>query len=765
MNTLYFNLTNLPFSCLLNSKRSSSSLPIINDYSSNDVDELYDKMLDGEASRADIEDIENMNVLWNTVTMLIKSISIKTNDMAEECSQYPSHILRLLGSYFSTLEVLIANQPNNLKYFSDLLYNTLDHELSTDSIVQLLREYKDLFPFAYMFIRRTGKNPPSCIDRLIDQYNKSTDVELEDSGNLDDYMFAPDIVTPSIMPRQPFTFDQHKSPVKSSGEDEIQPYSFYDSDSMHSPQNQGSVAEDNTLYSFARDDWIQDEDEDSDGDRYVPPVKQPKKKITRMRANVTKKVTKKSNKIDLFISNSNDSSVVPTSGSRVDVQSVHDDFDVEEMVLDEDLLPKQASEVKPLKVFDDDSEEEDTLKIIGDYKRTLQIPSKAAPQQVVRKDSNIALESDIELSDTEQVESNNWQNNSAPKQGGSPKGNQYSDNLFKAKRTNPLDASIELRSSATTNKASSGWVSAGVSQNSRSPANPLEKSIDTNEVVSRAKNPLDFSLDGPLEDHDDKSGKKNLSESTKSVAVRMPALPSPAKDRGDKDNLEDSNSETSATVPIEEVLTKSPSPKSYKAEEIKNNKSITNERKAELRKEYLKRKELQEAANRSASNEGSKNSSPGKPIPSLKNSLEANAPIFRKSVSFDQHDYRKLSRSPDVQGKERSPSPPSRTAGVPLSLNLEDQSPSRSIDSASSHSTINIIKPKRYQPAVPFKMPKDYQKVPPQLIPPPLSEFALETGTVFEGWLNKKSGRLGLLQKVILFKFVYIILLANNYFL
>jgi hypothetical protein len=311
-------------------------------------EQLVQSLLEGEVSKNDLEKVQHLSILWNACVMIAKKLSLGDIFLSsdQDYSSLQVHVSRFLGAFLSTFELILEQNSSLLPDLTQTAFEifTNNDNSKQDAIVQLLKEYKDWFPFSYMFNRRTGKYPRSSFDH-INQYfsrqqnqrsgeklsmsqsqsqSKSYDEDDEDHGVAigeeaelfkyeDEYVdtftdsFAagqfPDFAPPNIMPLKPF--DSNSSPgvegeARSKNKFDHREYQYAVQRSPSTEENQKnklpmneedhqvSASEEYILKSYYdySGNWNNnptEEDEDSDRDTsYIssPPVA---KRMTRMK--------------------------------------------------------------------------------------------------------------------------------------------------------------------------------------------------------------------------------------------------------------------------------------------------------------------------------------------------------------------------------------------------------------------------------------------------------------------------------------------------
>jgi hypothetical protein len=307
------------------SKRSTSDMMPFLDLQNEEVNQLIKSIRSGDASRSDLEEASSLNVLWCGVVLVLKSniYFVGNEDVGSVAAKLPVHVQRFFGAFFSTFETVMGHQRSNSPYLvqSLLLCVQPNADSAHTVIVQMMRDYKTLFSYAYMFNRRTGVVPTSQLEQVTDYFKHlKTDAVVEgvdssatahmllDDDN-DSYeqllratterIAAPRFSAPSVMPLRPVKLlsdDEHygsdyQPAVASDLENDL----LYNKQHVHAAQ-EGALLNDDSMYSmdggsilnsyYKYNGWNNsiEEDEDSGDDHYQPPVPAPRtKRMTRMR--------------------------------------------------------------------------------------------------------------------------------------------------------------------------------------------------------------------------------------------------------------------------------------------------------------------------------------------------------------------------------------------------------------------------------------------------------------------------------------------------
>lgn len=254
-------------------------------------------------------------------------------DVTTLASNLPVHVQRFFGALFATFEVLMGHQRKNSVYLVQSLIVCVgpDKDNVQAIIVQMVKDYRSMFSYAYMFNRRTGASPVSQVEHVIEYFehankthapDKVTNsvapyeppVLLDDDDN-DSYdrlmqshgdrMLAPSFGAPSVMPLRPVKLlsdDEHYgsdyqpavasdlerdltyNPAKAEVDHNL---ALMNDDSMYSMDG-GSIL--NSYYKYNGWNNAVEEDEDSDNDNFVAPVVAPAavKRMTRMRQSINR---------------------------------------------------------------------------------------------------------------------------------------------------------------------------------------------------------------------------------------------------------------------------------------------------------------------------------------------------------------------------------------------------------------------------------------------------------------------------------------------
>lgn len=268
-------------------------------------------------------------MLWCGIVLVLKSniYFIGKESIEVLAARLPVHVQRFFGALFSTFETLMGHQRDNSNYLVQSLLVCVqpDAEKAQMTIIQMVKDYKSLFSYAYMFNRRTGVIPTSQLDHVVEYFKQLSDdapgsrldsdnarLLLEDDNDSYDQLMsstvekiaAPKFGAPSVLPLRPVKLlsdDEHygsdyQPAVASDRENDLfynkrnrdtapqQPpahLTMLNDDSMYSMDG-GSIL--NSYYKYNGWNNTFEEDEDSGNDQYQPPVPAPRtKRVTRMR--------------------------------------------------------------------------------------------------------------------------------------------------------------------------------------------------------------------------------------------------------------------------------------------------------------------------------------------------------------------------------------------------------------------------------------------------------------------------------------------------
>ena len=302
------------------------------DLKNDEVNQLSNIIRSGDASRSDLDDASSLNVLWCGVVLVLKNniYFMGHEDISVISSQLPVHVQRFFGALFSTFEVLMDHQSRNSKYLVQSLIVCVQPNAQhvQTIIIQMIKHYKSLFSYAYMFNRRTGLNPISQTQQVVEYFDSESDsirptshfttgtnqqllIEDDDSDSYDQLIHAttdnfsvPKFSAPSVMPLRPVKLlsdDEHygsdyqpaavsdrendvlynKNHAERSGEQQ-QHLALLNDDSMYSIDG-GSIL--NNYYKYSGWNNTFEEDEDSGDDQpEQPALPMPRtRRMTRMR--------------------------------------------------------------------------------------------------------------------------------------------------------------------------------------------------------------------------------------------------------------------------------------------------------------------------------------------------------------------------------------------------------------------------------------------------------------------------------------------------
>jgi len=141
-----------------------------------EVDQLYSAIVNGDASTSDLEDVADISLLWSAIILIVRSTELLMYQRSSiEPSELAVHIQRFIGALFSTFENLLEHQSACTAYLVQSIQSCYSNSFnekkaaSESALIQMMSEYRSLFPYAYMFNRRTGKSPSSQIDKVTER--------------------------------------------------------------------------------------------------------------------------------------------------------------------------------------------------------------------------------------------------------------------------------------------------------------------------------------------------------------------------------------------------------------------------------------------------------------------------------------------------------------------------------------------------------------------------------------------------------------------
>jgi hypothetical protein len=276
-------------------------------------------------------------VIWAAIVRVAQSLKLLQyfQDNQQDLSNIPVNYSRFIGALICTFEVLLDVYPAEIEALVQDMQTVFippnSPERVDDKMVQLLREYKDLFPYAYMFNRRSGKYPKSASDVVNRYYKMRLSLNSNSLGSEEDDNFKdegdddtlgdsftpehfPDLLTPTIMPLKPFSQgDNSQLPNNSRDYSDAVQLSPNTASALLSAGNRdinsagqvvgmnsgGGIADSNNIpytpdgasildayYSHittANQSLIEEDEEDSDQDHPYFPQRKPVRRVTRMK--------------------------------------------------------------------------------------------------------------------------------------------------------------------------------------------------------------------------------------------------------------------------------------------------------------------------------------------------------------------------------------------------------------------------------------------------------------------------------------------------
>lgn len=390
-----------------------------------EIQQVFSSILTGEAMRSDFESVSSLGVLWMALVRVARTIDISpAADALPDFSFLGADEGRFFGAFISTFEVLMENRSSDAGLLVGCLSQVfldreLDNNLSTEStLLQLVREYKDLFPFAYTFNRRVSRSPRSSFDGIerffrssranttnISSNTSNSSIADDDSEMDDDDTMSssfpmesfPSIMAPSIAPLKPYG--------------ELSPEPSPDGGGLYSP-HQASIV--NAYYSnYEGHGNGYEEDEDSEVDHsavYAAQAaaalrKSKGKRITRMKA--SKKKASTNTNINTSATSSGNST--PTRGKSVTFKDSNEVMEISAMDSPGPSPARQTAPVRPIvsQLEDDDDDIEEMVLLPASKPNPSAASANAAPVTSFRPRVPYAhsklsdSDSSLELSDKE----------------------------------------------------------------------------------------------------------------------------------------------------------------------------------------------------------------------------------------------------------------------------------------------------------------------------------------------------------------------------
>eukprot|EP01031_Cornospumella_fuschlensis_P046191 gene46191-56556_t len=201
-----------------------------------DIELTFQSIMAGEATRNDLEHVSSLGVLWRALVRVAASIPLPpTSNSMPDFSALGNDEARFLAGFLSACEVLIEFRGEDVAdilqslcnvFFGNNVGGQRTNELIvfTESIqtlsLQLLREYKDIFPFAYTFNRRIQRSPKPAYNQVEKYFrglaqsnnNNNSNPPTTDSSN----SLNPSLSQSSLYEEDNMTVDTNEDSLSSS---------------------------------------------------------------------------------------------------------------------------------------------------------------------------------------------------------------------------------------------------------------------------------------------------------------------------------------------------------------------------------------------------------------------------------------------------------------------------------------------------------------------------------------------------------------------
>lgn len=119
----------------------------------------------GTAFADDFDRMESSGALWSAIIESVEGFKLLGDqspigdDMGSVTGRLPVHVQRLLGAIFSVAELLAQENNKNAVTLIEALHRVLGTDFPDDHLLDLFQNYRNYFPYSYMFIRRIGRTP------------------------------------------------------------------------------------------------------------------------------------------------------------------------------------------------------------------------------------------------------------------------------------------------------------------------------------------------------------------------------------------------------------------------------------------------------------------------------------------------------------------------------------------------------------------------------------------------------------------------------
>ncbi|RYG62432.1 hypothetical protein EON64_17865, partial [archaeon] len=222
------------------SKRVTASTSIsCSESDEDDIELAFQSIMAGEATRNDLEHISPLGVLWTSLVRVASTIPLPhpTGSMPD-FSALGNDEARFLAGFLSSCEVLVEYRGEDVAEVLQSLCKVFfgvrvgsgggnggkggqlaKEQFFTESIqtlsLQLLREYKDIFPFAYTFNRRIQRNPKPAYNQ-VEKYFRCLAQDNIRSSTDPSHSLHPSLSQSSLFEEDSMTVDTNEDSMSSS---------------------------------------------------------------------------------------------------------------------------------------------------------------------------------------------------------------------------------------------------------------------------------------------------------------------------------------------------------------------------------------------------------------------------------------------------------------------------------------------------------------------------------------------------------------------
>eukprot|EP01041_Mallomonas_annulata_P010062 gene10062-20962_t len=147
-----------------------------------EIDKFYTLLKNGEATKDEYDTVPTGGIFWNAVMKLLAATPVFSeikpgSSVGPLIRSLPNHVQRLLGAVFTTVDLIVEKYPQTTQSVLKTILETLMFHPQPLILLEILKDYKTLFPYSYMFCRRIGFTPKTSVEAWTIAFTPSSSIQ------------------------------------------------------------------------------------------------------------------------------------------------------------------------------------------------------------------------------------------------------------------------------------------------------------------------------------------------------------------------------------------------------------------------------------------------------------------------------------------------------------------------------------------------------------------------------------------------------------